>query len=160
MKIRKATRKDFENIWPIFHAIAMEGTSYTYSPNTTEEEALELWFNPAETVYVVEENDTVLGTYGIRSNQLGLGSHVANASFMIAAESRGRGLGQQMIDHCMNEARKMGFKAMQFNAVVSTNKAAVSLWQKNGFNIVGVIPKAYNLRGKELVDLYVMHRFL
>jgi ribosomal protein S18 acetylase RimI-like enzyme len=93
-------------------------------------------------------------------NRGGLGSHVANASFMVDPSAHGRGAGRAMGEHCLNEARKAGYAAMQFNFVVSTNTAGVALWKKLGFQIVGTLPKAFRHRRLGDVDAYVMHRFL
>jgi len=98
--------------------------------------------------------------YKIVANQRGLGSHVANASFMVDPSCSGRGIGRQMGEHCLEEARRLGYLAMQFNFVVSTNGAAVALWQKLGFAIVGTVPKAFRHSTLGYVDTYVMYRSL
>jgi GNAT superfamily N-acetyltransferase len=98
--------------------------------------------------------------YKLVANHPDLGSHVANASFMVDPAWQGKGAGRQLGEHCLAEARRAGFLAMQFNFVVSTNRSAVALWQNLGFAIVGTLPKVYRHRELGLVDAYVMHRFL
>ena len=105
-------------------------------------------------------DDQIVGTYILKPNQPGLGSHVANAGYMVGIDGRGKGVGRVMCEHSLEEARRMGFHAMQFNMVVSTNESAVALWKKFGFSIVGTLPQAYRHRELGLVDAYVMHRFL
>lgn len=102
----------------------------------------------------------ILGTYILRPNQSGGGSHVANAGFMVSASARGQGLGRAMAEHCLSEARRLGFRAMQFNYVISTNTAAIRLWQDFGFEIVGTLPDAFRHPEKGYVDVYVMYRSL
>ena len=110
--------------------------------------------------YVACVGERIVGTYILKPNQLGLGSHVANASYMVASGARGQGIGRLMCEHSLEEARQAGFLAMQFNIVVSTNEAAVRLWKRCGFNVVGTLPQAFRHRELGLVDAYIMHRFL
>jgi len=158
--IRRATESDWDAIWKIFHAVVREGDTYSYDPETTQEQGRALWMTPQGTTYVACEGDQVVGTYLLRPNQPGLGSHVANAGYMVAPGEAVRGVGRAMCEHSLEEARRAGFLAMQFNFVVSTNTRAVALWQKMGFQIVGTLPKAFRHRQLGLVDAYVMHRFL
>lgn len=158
--IRRATDADFEAMWFIFRAVVAGGDTYPFPPDTPREEAARYWLGPGATSYVAEDQGRIVGMYKIVRNQPGLGSHVANASFMVDPSCSGRGVGRQMGDHCLDEARRQGYQAMQFNFVVSTNAPAVALWQKLGFAIIGTIPKAFQHRTLGLVDAYVMHRFL
>ncbi len=160
VKIRPALPADFESIWPIFHAVIATGTSYVFSPDTPGEDAFDYWFGPGVASCVAEDQGRVVGMYKLVRNQRGLGSHVANASFMVDPECEGKGAGRAMGLHCLRHARRLGFTAMQFNFVVSTNSAAVELWKKLGFAIVGTLPKVFRHRELGYVDAYVMHRFL
>ena len=158
--IRKAGEADFDAIWRIFHQVVQRGDTYTYDPETTREQAHSIWMSSDHPTYVACVEDRVVGTYFLKPNQPGLGSHVANAGYMVDADERGKGLGRVMCEHSLEVARGMGFHAMQFNMVVSTNESAVALWKKVGFSIVGTLPQAYRHRELGLVDAYVMHRFL
>jgi L-amino acid N-acyltransferase YncA len=158
--IRKAEPSDSDAIWRIFHQVVRRGDTYTYDPETTNEQAYSIWMSHEHTTYVACLDDQVVGTYILRPNQPGLGSHVANAAYMVGEDWRGKGVGKAMCEHSLEEARRMGFHAMQFNMVVSTNESAVSLWKKLGFAIVGTLPQAFRHRELGLVDAYVMHRFL
>ncbi|PYI41802.1 MAG: GNAT family N-acetyltransferase, partial [Verrucomicrobia bacterium] len=109
---------------------------------------------------VAEKDGTVVGTYILRPNQLGPGSHVANAAFIVASNAQGSGVGRAMAEHCLAEARQMGFRAMQFNFVVSTNAPAIHLWKQLGFKIVGTLPGAFRHPEKGYVDVHVMYRSL
>jgi ribosomal protein S18 acetylase RimI-like enzyme len=109
---------------------------------------------------VAESGGQVVGTYILKPNQPALGSHVANAAFMVSPAARGLGVGKRMGEHCLVEARRLGFRAMQFNFVVSTNEAAVRLWQQLGFEIIGTLPEAFRHSQRGFVDAYVMFRTL
>lgn len=156
--IRPATRADDDAIWDIFHAVVSSGDTYTFDPATPRDKALAYWFAPGTHTYVAESDGRVTGTYILKANMPGLGSHVANAAFMVSPASRGAGIGRQMGEHCLSEARRLGFQAMQFNFVVSTNHFAVRLWKQLGFRIVGTLPGAFRHSREGFVDAYVMFR--
>jgi L-amino acid N-acyltransferase YncA len=160
MKIRPAIEGDRDAIWDIFHEIVAAGDTYALDPNLSREEALQYWFEESSRVYVAENDGRVVGTYMLRPNQAGGGSHVANAGFMVAQNAHGQGVGRAMGEHCLGEARRLGFRAMQFNFVVSTNESAVHLWQDLGFEIVGTLPRAFRHPQRGYVDVYVMYRSL
>lgn len=160
IKIDKTTDSDFESIWKIFHSVVKTGDTYAYSPDTTKEEAYEFWMPPHKHTYVAKIDNNIVGTYFIKPNQPGLGSHVANAAYMVDPEQHGHGIGKIMAKHSLKEARNLGFDAMQFNFVVSTNEAAVKLWHKMGFDIIGTIPKGFKHHTLGYVDTYILHRFL
>jgi L-amino acid N-acyltransferase YncA len=160
LKIRAATKADRDPIWNIFHAIVAAGDTYAFDPKISRHEALAYWFRTGTHTYVAEEDGCVVGTYILKANQPGLGSHVANAAFMVASDAQGSGMGRRMAEHCLGEARQLGFRAMQFNFVVSTNTGAVRLWKQLGFDIVGTLPGAFRHPQKEYVDVYVMFRSL
>jgi ribosomal protein S18 acetylase RimI-like enzyme len=160
LEIRRATEADFEGMWPIFQAVVATGTTYAFAPGTSREDAFSFWLGPGTAAFVAVESGAIVGMYKIVTNMRDLGSHVANAAFMVDPEFRGRGAGRAMGVHCLREARKRGYLAMQFNFVVSTNTGAVKLWKELGFAIVGTLPKAYRHRELGLVDAHVMYRFL
>jgi L-amino acid N-acyltransferase YncA len=161
MKIRRATERDRDAIWKIFHEAVAAGDTYALDPNISREDALAYWFATDTHTYVAEQAAIgVAGTYILRPNQSGGGSHVANAGFMVSASARGKGIGRAMAEHCLSEARELGFRAMQFNYVISTNTSAIRLWQELGFKIVGKLPDAFRHPEKGYVDVYVMHRSL
>jgi L-amino acid N-acyltransferase YncA len=157
MKIRPAAEADRAAIWKIFHEVVAAGDTYAIDPDMSREEALAYWFSAGTRTYVAESAGGVVGTYILRPNQSGGGSHVANAAFMVAPEARGQGIGRAMGEHCLSEARRLGFRAMQFNFVVSTNESAVRLWQQLGFKIVGTLPRAFCHPENGYVDVYVMY---
>ena len=161
MKIRHATDTDRDAVWNIFHEVAADGDTYALDPNISREDALAYWFAPGTHTFVAEQPAIgIAGTYILRPNQSGGGSHVANAGFMVSAGARGQGIGRKMAEHCLSEARRFGFRAMQFNYVISTNTGAIRLWQDLGFEIVGTLPGAFHHPEKGYVDVYVMYRSL
>ena len=161
MKIRPATETDRNTIWTIFREVVAAGDTYALDPNISRDDALAYWFAPGAHTYVAEQPVIgVAGTYILRPNQLGGGAHVANAGFMVSANARGHGIGRAMAEHCLSEAHRLGFRAMQFNYVISTNIAAIGLWQDLGFEIVDTLAGAFRHPDKGYVDVYVMYRSL
>lgn len=158
--IRPATELDWPQMQTIFRAVTAAGDTYVFAPDTPEADAHAYWFGPGVASFVALDGEQVLGMYKLVANQRDLGSHVANASFMVSPEAQGRGLGRAMGLAALDEARARGFLAMQFNFVVSTNRPAVHLWESLGFEIVGTLPKAFRHSALGLVDAYVMYRFL
>jgi outer membrane protein assembly factor BamB/L-amino acid N-acyltransferase YncA len=160
MTIRPARDCDLDAIWEIFQAVIVAGDTYLFASDTPREVARDYFFGPEIESWVVEDEGRVRGMYKLIPNRPDRGAHVANASFMVHPDAHGRGLGRAMGEHCLEQARRAGYLAMQFNFVVSTNTAGVALWKKLGFTIVGTLPKAFNHKTLGLVDAYVMHRFL
>ena len=124
------------------------------------DEALAYWLSPAHEVFVADADGEVLGTYYVRANQAGGGDHVANCGFVTASSAQGRGVARRMLEHSLVHAKNRGFRAMQFNFVISTNERAVRTWQRYGFAIVGRLPLAYNHPTRGFVDALVMHKTL
>jgi L-amino acid N-acyltransferase YncA len=160
MIIRRAMAADAAAISKIFRAVVATGDTYSFNADTTDAAAVEYFFGPGITSFLAEDNGQVIGMYKLIPNHIGRGSHVANASFMVDPDAQGRGAGRALGEHCLDEARRQGYDAMQFNFVVSTNTAGVALWKKLGFKIVGTLPKAFEHATLGKVDAYVMHRFL
>jgi L-amino acid N-acyltransferase YncA len=161
-EIRPATDDDWTAIWPIWHAVVAAGETYVWPPDTAADEARSYWMlpPPAEVLVLEDDDGAVRATALLKPNQPGLGSHVANASFMVDPDARGHGYGRLLGEAVLDRAREAGYQAMQFNAVVATNTAAVNLWESLGFEVVGTVPQAFQHATKGLVDLYVMHRQL
>ena len=160
MKIRRATAADAAAIWKIFRTVVATGDTYSFTTDITEHDAVAYFLGPGITSFVGEDDGQLLGMYKLIPNRIGRGSHVANASFMVDPNAQGRGVGRALGEHCLHEARRQGYDAMQFNFVVSTNTAGVALWKNLGFEIVGTLPKAFEHATLGKVDAYVMHRFL
>jgi L-amino acid N-acyltransferase YncA len=160
LTIRPAADHDCDAIWKIFQATIAPGDAFVYDADTPREEAMASWFANGTRTYVAEKNGKIVGSYILRANVPGLGDHVSNAGFMVDPDRRGSGTGRAMGEHALNEARRLGYRAMQFNFVVSTNEFAVHLWQQLGFRIVGTLPGAFRHSRKGFVDAYVMFRSL
>jgi ribosomal protein S18 acetylase RimI-like enzyme len=158
--IRFATQRDHDSVWQILEPVIRGGDSYALPRDMSEEQALEYWFGPEKETFVLEENGVVFGTYFLRANQQGGGSHVANCGYVTARGAQGRGIARAMCAHSLERARERGFRAMQFNFVVSTNERAVKLWGNLGFEIVGRLPGAFRHPEQGFVDALVMYRGL
>ena len=160
MIIRKATASDAEAVSSVILPTIREGATYALDPEMSEADALAYWLGPDRETFVAEEAGVVLGTYYLRANQAGGGRHVSNCGYMVSASATGRGIAQRMCEHSMELARSQGYRAMQFNFVVSTNERAVRLWQSLGFQIVGRLPLAFHHPTAGYVDALVMYRNL
>jgi GNAT superfamily N-acetyltransferase len=160
LEIRKAKEADFEDIWRIFHQVAAKGDTYAFDPETSRKDALEIWTQKPWTPYVALDNRKVVGTFKLGPNMPDLGDHVANAGFMVDPARRKKGVGRAMGEFALKEAARLGYLAMQFNFVVSTNKAAVKLWLDLGFKVMATLPKAFRHREKGLVAIHVMYKEL
>jgi ribosomal protein S18 acetylase RimI-like enzyme len=160
MLIREAASSDENAVWAILEPIIRTGETYTLPRDMDQGSALAYWLSPGHDVFIAEENGEIVGTYFLKANQKGGGAHVANCGYMTAPHATGRGVARAMCAHSLERARQRGFRAMQFNFVVSTNERAVRLWQKFGFEIVGCLPKAFEHPTLGFVDAYVMYREL
>jgi len=160
MFIRPATPEDAAAIWAIIEPVIRAGETLTLDRDMTEDDAVAYWFGADKEVFVAEEDGVVLGTYYLRANQTGGGAHVANAGYVTGAAATGRGVARTMALHSIDHARGRGFRAMQFNFVVSNNVRAVGLWQSLGFEVVGRLPGAFDHPAEGFVDALVMVRAL
>jgi len=160
MRVREAVEKDAEAIWAILEPIIRAGETYTQPRDMSREDALAFWFAIGHEVFVAEDNHEIVGTYFLKANQKGGGARVANCGYMTAPCATGRGVARAMCAHSLERARERGFRAMQFNFVVSTNERAVRLWQSFGFEIVGRLPQVFDHPTLGFVDAFVMHRQL
>lgn len=160
MLIRKAEPGDAKAIAAIILPTIREGATYTLDPNMSEADALAYWTGPDKETFVAEDDGVILGTYYLRQNQAGGGQHVCNCGYMTKAAASGRGIARRMCEHSQEHARLQGYRAMQFNFVVSTNERAVRLWQSLGFEIVGRLPAAFRHPSAGYVDALVLYKQL
>lgn len=159
--IRPAAPSDLDALWEIFKVHVAAGETYPFDSDTPRSVSDAYWLGDGIASFVaVAPDGAVLGMYKLVRNQTGRGSHVANASYMVGPQAQGRGIGYRLGAHSIAEARRLGYRAIQFNYVVSTNAAAVALWQKLGFKIVGTLPQAYRHEQLGYVDAYVMYQLL
>lgn len=159
-EIREAIETDKPAIWQIIKAVIAGGDTYVFSPDASEDEMLAFWFTPDKHNYVAVDEGTVVATFWLRANNPGLGNHVGNAAYMVAPTAAGKGIGKQIALWSLDEARRLGFTAMQFNFVVKSNTVAVKLWQSVGFEIIGEIPDAFAHAENGLTNAYIMYRKL
>jgi L-amino acid N-acyltransferase YncA len=160
MRIRPAGAADGPVLWRILAPTIRAGETYALDRDMSERDALAYWLGDDRETFVAEEDGVIVGTYYLRANQAGGGRHVCNCGYMTSAAATGRGVARAMCLHSMERARELGFRAMQFNFVVSTNARAVALWQSLGFDIVGRLPRAFEHPALGFVDALVMFRSL
>jgi RimJ/RimL family protein N-acetyltransferase len=161
IKIRPFEEADWVATWRIIEPVFRAGETYAFSPDITKDEAHQVWVEmPAATFVAVDENSEVVGTYYIKPNQPALGAHVCNCGYIVAEKARGKGIASEMCEHSQREAILQGFRAMQYNLVVSTNEGAIRLWKRHGFDVIGTLPKAFRHRRLGFVDAFVMYKQL
>ena len=167
MHIRKANEADFPQMLPIFREVIEGGDTYDFEETASDQDAFEYWFGKDVTSFVMESGESdnnpsgkILGFYKIIQNHRGRGSHVANASFMVSRETRGKGIGRKMGEDCIRVAREMGFRAIQFNFVISTNEPAMKLWKSLGFRELCRLPGAFNHKNLSYVDAVIFYQEL
>ncbi|APG87802.1 acetyltransferase (plasmid) [Sinorhizobium americanum CCGM7] len=160
MHIRPASSADASAVWSIIEPVIRAGETYALDRNLSRAEALAYWVGADKEVFVAEQAGAILGTYYMRPNQAGGGQHVCNCGYVTAADATGKGVARGMCEHSLVTARARGYRAMQFNFVVSTNQRAISLWKKMGFEVVGTLPGAFRHPTHGYVDAFVMYQVL
>ena len=160
MDIRRATDDDHIGVWEILEPVFRAGDTYTIDADISRDDALAYWFDVQKHTFVAEANGRIIGTYYIRANQAGGGAHVCNCGYMTHPAARGQGVARAMLEHSLDLAPRIGYRAMQYNFVVSTNTRAVQTWQRYGFDIVGTLPMAFHHPQMGDVDAYVMYKHL
>jgi ribosomal protein S18 acetylase RimI-like enzyme len=158
--IRHSTGADSAGIWAILKPVLRAGETYALPRDIGEADALNYWCGPAHETLVAEQGKEILGTYYLRANQQGGGDHVANCGYMTAAAAQRRGIARQMLEDSLERAKARGFRAMQYNFVVSSNIRAIRIWEAYGFDIVGRLPSAFNHPTLGFIDALVMYKDL
>jgi ribosomal protein S18 acetylase RimI-like enzyme len=161
IEILRATADDWQFIWGMLEPVFRSGETYAFPPSITEEEARSAWMHvPSATFVAKNDAGALVGTYYLKTNFVGQGSHVCNCGYVVAEASRGRGVATAMCLHSQEQARAAGYRCMMFNFVASSNDVARKLWQKLGFDIVGTLPEAFLHPSLGYIDAYVMNKKL
>lgn len=165
MKIRRATPADYDNIWALVEPVFRAGETYPVARDISPEDGLAYWLVPEKTLFVAEDEsktgqNKLVGLYYIKPNAGGGGDHICNCGYITLTAERGKGIARQLCEHSIAYAKESGYRGMQYNLVISTNKAAVHLWQKMGFDIVGTLPGVFRHPDKGDVDAFVMFQAL
>ena len=160
LTIRPATDADDAAIWAVLRPAVEAGDTLCADPGGGREGAFAYWRPPGAVNFVAEQDGAVLGTYYLRPNQTGAGAHVCNAGYCTAPKAQGKGVARALLTHSLDEARRRGFRAMQYNFVVATNTRAIATWERAGFSIVGRLPGAFRHPHLGYVDALVMYKTL
>jgi ribosomal protein S18 acetylase RimI-like enzyme len=161
ISIRAFAAADWPALLPLLRETFAAGDTYAFAPDSSEADIHRAWIEvPAATFVACAPDGEILGTYFIKPNQPGLGAHVCNCGYVVAPAAQGRGIASELCEHSQRVALEMGFRAMQFNLVVSTNVRAVRLWERLGFAIIGRLPGAFRHRTLGYVDALVMFKQL
>ena len=160
LEIRKVIESDKDAVWKIIKTVISTGDTYLFAPDSSKEKMLAFWFSDDKKTYVALSENKIVGTFFLKDNQPDLGSHIVNAGYMVAPEAKGKGIGRKMAEFSLREAKRLGYKAMQFNFVVKSNEIAVKLWLALGFEIIGEIPEAFQHKENGLTNALIMYRKL
>ena len=159
--IKPFSNDDWSDVWAMLHPVFKAAETYAFNPEMTEEEAYAIWIELPKATYVaIDESKSIVGTYYIKTNFQGPGSHVCNCGYIVSSQARGRGIASAMCRHSQEKAPQLGYRSMQFNSVVSTNKDAIHLWKKLGYQVVGTLPGVFNHPKFGFVDALVMFKEL
>lgn len=160
--VRRADIDDAAALQVILNEVIEEGTAFLAEGVKSLEETKQMWLTPPMETYVACDAATgeILGAYLLKANAGGRGNHVANATYMVKRSHRGRGVGHLLGSHSLEQARRVGYRGMQFNSVVSVNTASLTLWQRLGFTRIGTVPNGFRLRDGHYVDTYILYRSL
>ena len=158
--IRVFEEMDKDAVWDIIHKVVANGETYVFHPDSSREKMLAYWLAPDKQIYVAVLQGKVVGTFTLKPNQLDRGAHIANASYMVSPDQEGKGIGTLMAKYSLEEAKRLGYLAMQFNIVIKSNEHAVKLWKKVGFEIIGEIPNAFNHPRFGMTNAYIMYKVL
>jgi L-amino acid N-acyltransferase YncA len=159
--IQLLRQNDWPTVWRIIEPVFRVGETYAFPRDISEEEAYKVWVTMPKATYVaVDQDNAILGTYYIKPNQPGQGDHICNCGYIVAENARGQGIASKMCEHSQREAVAQGFRAMQYNLVVSTNSGAVRLWKSHGFDVIGTIPEAFRHPRHGYVDAFIMYKQL
>ncbi|MDK2594295.1 GNAT family N-acetyltransferase [Pseudoalteromonas obscura] len=158
--IRAMTKQDFREFWPVFKDVILQQETYAFDPQMDENRAYQIWCEEPIKAFVYEDNGQVMGSYYLKANAMGPSDHICNCGYMVSPQARGKGVARKLCEHSQQQALLLGFRAMQFNSVVSSNQIAVALWEKLGYEIIGTIPKAYRHPHLGLIDSYIMYKWL
>jgi ribosomal protein S18 acetylase RimI-like enzyme len=160
ISIRQARPDDFDQIWLLLRDVFRAGETYAVDRDISRDAAIDYWITKSAAVYVAQDAGRIVGTYYIKTNQAGGGAHICNCGYVVSPEARGQGVARQLCVHSQKAALALGYRAMQFNLVLSSNEGAVRLWRKLGFAVVGTIPDAFVHPELGMVDAYVMYKRL
>lgn len=160
MEITRITLEDFEGFWPIYKSVISTQETCTIDPEISYDEAFESWCLEPQYTFVSKKNGEITGSYYLKPNSAGPGAHICNCNYMISAQHRSRGVAKMLCQHSQQVAIDAGFKAMQFNSVVSTDQQSIKLWKQLGFAIIGTVPNAFQHKKQGLVDAHIMYKEL
>ncbi len=160
LNIRAIAPEEFERIWPIWQEAIAAGDTYPYAPDSSLEQGRAIWCSPDKQTYLAEAEGELVGTFYIRPNQPDLGAHICNAGFIVSRAHGGKGYGRAMGEFALEEAKRLGYSAMQFNLVVADNIASLKIWEPLGFTQIGTIPEAFHNPHKGYVDAHILYKKL
>ena len=160
MHIRQTVFRDADEVWAMLKPVFRSGETYAIDPTISKQDALTYWTNADAGSYVIVNEDRLLGTYYLKTNAAGGGSHVCNCGFVTAPNSTGKGVARAMLDDALSRAKKAHYKAMQFNFVLANNTRAIDTWHRAGFETVGLLPKAFDHPVDGMIDALIMFKTL
>lgn len=158
--IRAFERKDVQGAIAVWNEVVEAGNAFPQTKPLNEKSGIEFFEEQSYTaVAVCKEDESVAGLYILHPNNIGRCGHICNASYAVRSDLRGRHIGETLVRHCLQQAKQLGFRVLQFNAVVRSNQAALSLYEKLGFVRLGIIPGGFCMKDGSYEDI-VLHYYL
>lgn len=158
--VRAYTLEDVPAMIDIWNEVVDDGIAYPQEDDLTSTTGPDFFAAQSFCGVAVNENDQVLGLYILHPNNVGRCGHIANASYAVKGSARGLHIGEQLVLHCLNTAKALGFRIMQFNAVVATNIHARHLYERLGFQQLGTIPEGFRLKDGSYADICPYYKTL
>ena len=157
MNIRKFEKKDVPALLSIWNEVVEAGQAFPQEEFLNEQTAEE-FFSAQSFTAAAEENGEIVGLYILHPNNVGRCGHIANASYAVRSDMRGRQVGRQLVTDCLHRCTELGFRVLQFNAVVADNLSALALYKCLGFVQLGVIPGGFRKKDGTYADI-IPHYF-
>lgn len=154
--IREYTEKDLPQMAEIWNDVVREGNAFPQERSIDAEEAAK-FFAAQSYAGVAEMDGEVVGMYILHPNNVERCGHISNASYAVKAGKRGHRIGEKMVRDCIAQGKRLGFRILQFNAVVATNMAAVKLYDKLGFKRLGTIPGGFRMKDGTYEDIILFY---
>ena len=157
MVIREYRPNDMPSLIRIWNEVVEEGIAFPQEDCLTLETGT-AFFGSQSYTGVADENGKILGLYILHPNNVGRCGHICNASYAVASHARGNHIGSLLVTDCLQQAKALGFRILQFNAVVESNRAARHLYERLGFRQLGTIPGGFRLNDETYVNICPYYR--
>ncbi|MBS1403657.1 MAG: GNAT family N-acetyltransferase [Oscillospiraceae bacterium] len=161
IEMRRITSEKVHEAVMIWNKVVEDGVAFPQTEPLDDDTGAE-FFASQDYTAVAFDTDTaeVVGMYILHPNNVGRCGHICNASYAVRSDMRGKHIGELLVTDCLKKAKELGYKILQFNAVVATNTSALELYKKLGFVQLGVIPGGFLMKDGHYEDIIVHYHTL